>query len=132
MVSPATRSWNGTAPDARSCHAIGCSRRRADRDLHRVAGIRQVLQGVAKARPADVEGGTRRGIARRDVVEHENVGGTGLIAVVVLLRACIDHGCVDQAHAALDLRDQAAKVGRNQLTAVGLGRRDERWRAGQI
>ncbi|MFK4536279.1 hypothetical protein ABIA00_004462 [Bradyrhizobium ottawaense] len=60
--------------------------RRADSDLCRGAGFREALQGVAKARPAGVEGGARRRIARRDVVEHENVGGTGRIAMIVVRR----------------------------------------------
>jgi len=88
--------------------------------------------GAAKTRPTDVEGGARRGITRRDVVERQNVDGTRPIAAVVPLQACVDHGCVDQAHAALDPCDQGAKIGGDQLTAVGFSHRDERGCAGEI
>ncbi|MET4602242.1 hypothetical protein ABIB90_001709 [Bradyrhizobium sp. JR4.1] len=84
-------------------------------------------QGVTKAGPAGVESGDRRGIPECDIVEYEDVGGTFRIAPVFLI-----HGCGRPAHAGLDLRDQLAKVSRNQLTAIDFGHCDERRRSGQI
>lgn len=101
--------------------------RRADRGLCRVARFRHTLQGVAEARPTGVEGGIRRGITRRDIVENEDVGGTFRIATVFLIQ-----DCGYPAHAGLDLRDQAAKVGCDQLTAIGVRHRDVRRRASEI
>ncbi|MCK1339535.1 hypothetical protein IVB38_26900 [Bradyrhizobium sp. 38] len=63
----------------------------------------------------------------RDVVEQEDIGGTFRITAVFLI-----HGCGDPAHAGLDLRDQQAKVSRNQQTALGFGHCDQRRRSGQI
>jgi hypothetical protein len=74
------------------------------------------MQGVAKARPTGVESGARRGITGRDVVEHEDIRNTHNPALVLLF-----HGRVDQAHANFDPRDQSAKIGCDQLSAVGSG-----------
>jgi hypothetical protein len=102
-------------------------RRRSGRELRRIAGFRQAFQRVAKAGPAGVESGDRRGIPGCDVVEQEDLGGTFGIASVFLI-----HDCGGPAHAGLDLRDQHAKVSRNQLTALDLGNCDERRRSDPI
>ncbi|MET4390925.1 hypothetical protein ABIB73_006711 [Bradyrhizobium sp. F1.4.3] len=101
--------------------------RRADRNLHRAAGFRQALQGVAKARPTGVEGGARRGITGRDVVKYEDVGGTQNASVVFPF-----HGGVDQTHTGLDPRDQSAKIGYDQLMAVSLRYCDKQGCASKI
>ena len=104
-----------------------CGRRVAAIAIYTVLPASEAFQGVAKAGPAGIESGDRRGIPRCDIVEHEDVGGTFRIAPVFLI-----HGCGGPAHAGLDLRDQHAKVSRNQLTALDCGHCDERRRSGQI